>query len=288
MLRGCVDSVLRQTFTDWELVAVDDGSKDESVAVLQSYGDDRIKVIRHEVNKGPSGARNTAIKAARGEFLALIDSDDEWFPDKLAEQMALLQSGACELCGCEYLVVEDGVERRVTLPEPTSWTQYLHTRCDLGNGTTLVVRKDVVDEVGFLDESLRFYEDWDWVLRMTERFRLAVVHRPLARVHSPPGRPAKPVAMAAEQFLEKNRATFAQRGLGYLREIRAKHFENVATNAFEQREFALGARYLLKSFLAQPAYRPHRLAALGLAPIDALCGTSLIRKTAEFQRRLFA
>jgi glycosyltransferase involved in cell wall biosynthesis len=285
-LGPCVGSVLAQTFTDWEMVAVDDASTDNSAEVLESFGDARIGVLRLETNKGPSGARNAAIAAARGEYVALLDSDDEWLPTKLAEQVALLGRGDCDLCGCEYYAIENGVERHVRLPEPPSWSEYLHARCDLGNGTTLVVNKAVLDAVGGLDESMRFCEDWDWVLRMTERFRYAVVHQPLARVHSPSGRPARPVAIAVEQFLQKNAAAFESRGGAYAKRIRAKHYENVAANAFEQREFALGARYLLKSFFANPLDRPHRLAALALAPIDAMLGTSLIRKSTELQRRL--
>ena len=100
-LRRCVESVLAQTCADWELIAVDDGSVDESVRVVEAFGDARIRLLRHERNRGPSAARNTAIEAAHGEYLALLDSDDEWLPTKLEKQIARLRVGDCELCGCE-------------------------------------------------------------------------------------------------------------------------------------------------------------------------------------------
>src|SRR3712207_6134618 len=97
-LAQCVTTVQAQTFSDWELVAVDDASQDESCAVIERFNDSRIRLVRHERNQGPSAARNTGIKAARGKYIALLDSDDEWLPGKLAAQVALLESGACDLC----------------------------------------------------------------------------------------------------------------------------------------------------------------------------------------------
>ena len=285
-LSQCVATVLAQTFSDWELVAVDDASRDDSCAVIEGFNDPRIRLVRHERNRGPSAARNTGIQEARGKYVALLDSDDEWLPGKLAAQIALLESDACDLCGCGYFVVQDGRERQVSIQNPASWEECLHLQCELGNGTTLVVRRDVIAAVGLLDESFRLYEDWDWVLRMVEQFRLLVVPEPFARVYSPAGRPAYPVAAAAEAFLSKHEPRFLARGAAYASFIRAKHYENVAANAFAERSFGLGARYLLKSFRTFPRQNPLRLAALVLAPIDAIFGTSLIQRGAEWRRRL--
>ena len=281
-LRRCVESVRAQTFTDWELIAVDDASTDASVAVLEEFADPRIRVLRHDTNRGPGAARNTALAAARGEFFALIDSDDEWLPGKLDAQLALLRD--CDLCGCEYWLVNGADERHVRLPEPASWAEALHTKCELGNGTTLVVRRDVVGKTGPFDETLRLYEDWDWVLRMVARFRYSVVPQPLARVHFSGIRSARSFADGAEHFLAKHDAEFARLGAAHRRRVRGKHYEFVAASAFENREYRLGCRYLMKSHTANPLQSPHRLAALFLAPIDALCGTSLIQTAAAMLR----
>jgi glycosyltransferase involved in cell wall biosynthesis len=210
-LRRCVGSVLAQTFTDWELIAVDDGSSDGSVGVLEAFGEARIRVIRHERNRGPAAARNTAIEAARGEYLALIDSDDEWMPTKLEKQIARLRSGDCDLCGCEYWLAANGSEQRVTFPATESWAEVLHTKCELGNGTTLVLRRECAEAVGAMDERLRVYEDWDWMLRLVQRFRFSPIAEPLARVHVGGPRSARAFAAAAEIFLVKHDAAFAGR-----------------------------------------------------------------------------
>lgn len=84
-----VASVRSQTFPDWEVIIVDDGSPDSLQDALQPFaGDDRIRHIRHSQNRGPSAARNTGIAAARGRFVALLDSDDQWLPTKLERQLA--------------------------------------------------------------------------------------------------------------------------------------------------------------------------------------------------------
>lgn len=284
-LGRCVRSVLAQTRADWELIAVDDGSADDSVSVIAAFGDARIRVIRQEKNRGPSAARNAAMEAARGEYLALIDSDDEWLPPKLEKQIARLESGDCEMCGCDYWLATDGVDERVVLPAPVSWAEELHTKCELGNGTTLVLRRECATAVGAMDERLRVYEDWDWMLRLVQRFRYAVVAEPLARVHAGGLRSAQAFAAAAEIFLEKHAAEFARFGDVHRAWVRGKHFENVAANAFANREQRLGCRYLLKSFAENPQQNPMRLGALLLAPVDALLGTSLIERAAAWRRK---
>jgi glycosyltransferase involved in cell wall biosynthesis len=283
-LRRCLESVRTQTFTDWELIAVDDGSTDGSVEVIASYGDARFRLLRHERNRGASAARNTALAAAQGEFVALIDSDDEWLPTKLERQLALLRSGQWDACGCEYFLEDAGRETHVRLPEPPSWREELHVRCQLGNGTTLCARRDCLEAIGPLDEELRLYEDWDWMLRFTQKYRYTVLPEPLARVHVSGGRDPRLFARNSEHFLTRHDAEFARLGAGHRALVRSLHFEYVASNAFARRAFALGCRYTLKSFFAAPARRPLQLGALLLAPFDAFCGTSLLLRAAAWSR----
>jgi GT2 family glycosyltransferase len=85
-----IDSILTQTFADFELVIVDDGSQDASVAIITSYEDTRIRLIRHEINKGPAGAYNTALEQAHGAYLAILESDDASLPNRLETQARFL------------------------------------------------------------------------------------------------------------------------------------------------------------------------------------------------------
>ena len=87
-----IASVLAQTYPYFEIIVVDDGSVDNTEAVVKSFKDSRIKYIRHEVNKGISAVRNTGINEAAGEYIAFLDSDDEWLPTKLEKQMHILKN----------------------------------------------------------------------------------------------------------------------------------------------------------------------------------------------------
>ena len=89
-LRESIDSVLAQTFHDYEIVCVDDGSTDDSPVLLQEYGQ-RLRVVRQE-NSGQSAARNVGVKLARGEYIAFLDQDDVWYPSKVQNQVAVLDA----------------------------------------------------------------------------------------------------------------------------------------------------------------------------------------------------
>ena len=282
-LPRCLASIRAQTFTDWELIAVDDGSQDGSAELIT--GDPRYRLLRHDVNRGASAARNTALAAAQGEYIALIDSDDEWLPAKLERQLAHMAARGADGCGCEYWMVDGAKERHIRLPAPASWTDELHIRCDLGNGTTLLARRAALLAIGPLDEQLRLYEDWDWMLRFVQRFAYTVVEQPLARVHVSGPRNPHLFATNAEHFLSNHAAEFQRHGPAYAARIRSLHYEYVAANALAQREFALGSRYVVKSVASAPLRRPQLLGALPLAGIDAVCGTSLLQRATQKSSR---
>lgn len=87
-----IQSVLAQTYSNWEMIIVDDKSVDASVQIIEKYAavDNRIKLIQKEINAGPTAARNEAIKNAKGDFIAMLDSDDVWMPEKLQKQIEIL------------------------------------------------------------------------------------------------------------------------------------------------------------------------------------------------------
>jgi len=99
LILHALNSVLAQTFADFEILAVDDGSTDGTIQAIQSCTDPRIRCLRHEKNRGAAAARNTGIQAARGEYVAFLDSDDEWLPHKLERQTAALDACGAEIGG---------------------------------------------------------------------------------------------------------------------------------------------------------------------------------------------
>ena len=276
IVRRCLDSVRAQTFTDWELIAVDDASADASAAVIGAYEDPRFCVLTHEKNRGAAAARNTAMRAARGEFVAWIDSDDEWLPEKLAKQIALLDATEAGLCGCDYVMLTAGREHVVHLPKTDDWRRALHFECRLAAGTTLVVRRSCIEAVGLLDEALRSHEDWDWCLRLTKHAPLVVVPEPLARIHYAGPRDPRVVAECDRAFVAKHREEFASFGREHERLVLALHHSRNVVAAFSAGEFRLGFHALGEALAAKPLLPSTRYAAFALSFFDGLLGTRFV------------
>jgi glycosyltransferase involved in cell wall biosynthesis len=289
-LPRCLESVLAQTFADWELVAVDDCSTDDSLAALRRYGDPRIRILQHERNRGAGPARDTAMAAAQGEWFALLDSDDEWLPGKLAAQLsALATDGGSALSSCRYEFIRDGETRVLPKSFDGSLESALHRECTFGFGTTLVIRRDLALGLGGFDPELPRHEDWDWVLRVAEQgHTLAFVEETLARVFCVERPRIERFAPSTERFLAKHNAALRKNGESYRRQVVAYHYESVASMAYEQRHYALGHRYLLNSFAMSPGRNPLALAALPLGLVDWALGTRLIQWAANLRRKLIA
>jgi glycosyltransferase involved in cell wall biosynthesis len=183
-----IDSVFAQTYENIECIVVDDGSTDDTPAVLAAYGD-RIRMLRQQ-NRGLSAARNAGITMARGECVALLDADDEWLPEKLAKQVALLQARPeVAVVGCGWNAVDsDGKFLfKVQLPAPGPGEDAvrgiaLRKRWVCGSASAAVIRRHVLDEVGLFDETLTAAEDWDMWLRIGAEHKIANVPEVLLRI----------------------------------------------------------------------------------------------------------
>jgi glycosyltransferase involved in cell wall biosynthesis len=180
LVQQALASVKAQTYRDFEIVVVDDGGTDGTFEVLSA--DREIRVLRHAGRRGVSAARNTGIIAARGEWLALLDSDDLWLPDKLARQILLLE-GQPALLICQ--TGETWVRRGVRVNKPLSHRQvggkiFLPSlaRCVISPSAVVLHRRLISDHGGF-DETLPAAEDYDLWLRLTWRYEVGLVDEPL-------------------------------------------------------------------------------------------------------------
>lgn len=121
-----IESVLRQTYTDWEMIVVDDCSTDNGVTIVSEYvrKDPRIRLIRLEHNSGAALTRNRAIEEAKGRFIAFLDSDDQWDPEKLERQIGFMQEKGAELSYCSYRTIDEEGEPLALVVNPPESLDY--------------------------------------------------------------------------------------------------------------------------------------------------------------------
>jgi glycosyltransferase involved in cell wall biosynthesis len=275
-----LDSVLAQSFRDFEVIVVDDGSRDGTPELCEARGDARVRVLRHKSNRGAAAARNTGVRAARGRWCAFLDSDDTWFSDKLERQIEFLSSARARACCSGYRLVDEQGNARDYLPQRPE-RKRLFLGCDLSPGTTLVAERAVFDEVGPYDESLPRYEDWDWLLRCERDHELVVVPLTLAEVHFSPRRSAVGIEAAARTFLARYDAELAILGpLG--RRARGLRWLEVARYYALERRPGKFAVSLARAFGSYPFYSPGSLLLL----LDAWLGTRLETRALRLRDRL--
>jgi len=170
LIANCLDSILSQTFHDFEIIVVNDGSPDTAQLeeVLRPYRE-KIVYVSQE-NKRAAGARNTAIHKARGEFLAFLDSDDSWLQDHLASQMELFEKDpGLDMVYADAFLISDGPRQRTFMEKcpsegPASFEALVVERCQIPV-STVVVRKSAIVRAGWFDESLPRCDDYDMWLR---------------------------------------------------------------------------------------------------------------------------
>lgn len=173
-------SVQAQTFSDFELIVIDDGSTDRTLERLEAAGDSRLRILSHE-NAGACSARNRGIGRATGEYLAFLDADDLWTPDKLQHQVAALEARAA--AGVAYswtrFVDQNGrdlYEQRPVFLEGDVYRELLVTNFTCG-GSNVLVRRQAIEATGGFDVSLRVSQDWEFCVRLAARWPFVVVPR---------------------------------------------------------------------------------------------------------------
>ena len=179
--------MLGQTYSNLEIIVIDDGSTDDTERVMQTFGS-RVSYVKQE-NQGVSAARNHGIKLARARYVAFLDSDDLWVPQKLAEQIPLLdEDPEIGLVYSDWAVVsEHGVVQPSFHSERPAasghvFNELVETGFILTSGT--VVRRSCLDEVGDFDESLSIVQDYDLWLRICYRWKVAVTNKALVTKRS--------------------------------------------------------------------------------------------------------
>jgi glycosyltransferase involved in cell wall biosynthesis len=281
-IRAAIESVLRQTRADFELLVVDDGSTDGTLAAAAEVQDPRLRLIESPRNGGAAAARNLGVTESRGAWIAFQDSDDEWLPTKLEKQMARLEAPGAAFVGayCGLLTLgglDDRAGERLRLRyvpdpsivpaegdilEPLLFANMISTQ-------TLVVRRDVILELGRFDADTTPIEDWDFVLRLSRRGSIAFVDEPLVHQRFSPNSITRDTARRLSsriRLVEKNLEAFERHPA-----LLARQYRIIANGCRAAGDLAGARRWLGRALAVAPADprtwgRALQATVLGLLP----------------------
>jgi glycosyltransferase involved in cell wall biosynthesis len=255
-LARAIDSVRSQSYPNLEIIAVDDGSRDNTLALLRQQEALGVRVIT-QANGGAPVARNTGIAAARGEFIAFLDADDEWHHDKLAQQMAILVARpGMVLIGCWVEAVGlDGIRRKVNASrEPPvgteAWRTMLHH--SFYNPSALVARTEVARRIGgFVTTLLAGHEDQDFCIRLALEGEVGFVDAALATMYQQPNSLSRTHFSREHEtvlpmILGHCRALAPRLGRTELRRILGARYSQIGRNVYPGAP-AIGLRLLLRA-----------------------------------------
>ena len=181
-LKRAIQSVVMQSYTPYEIIVIDDGSDDGTKEWLKDNYPN-VKYI-YQMNSGVSSARNKGIKSARGDWIALLDSDDEWLPSKLKDQANEIElNPAAKFLHTNEIWIRNGV-RVNQMKKHKKYGGYIFEKClDMCriSPSSVLIKKDIFDEIGMFDETLKVCEDYDLWLRFASKYPVHFLDQPLIK-----------------------------------------------------------------------------------------------------------
>lgn len=264
VIRRAIESAKDQSIKSIEIIVVDDASSDNTEQVVSSLSDDRVKYIRHENNRGGGAARNTGINNANGEYIAFLDSDDVWHEKKLQKQLAYLKQldeewVAC-YCGHERKysgrskAIKTFAEQFIPSKRVTGMEggqelidDLLCGNLGVGGASTIVIRKDVVQQIGGFDERFPRHQDWEFLIRVLKRGRIAYVPDTLVtKFEENTITDPRKIRTAKRLFLEKFANELSGTECNGVNALKIHQYE-LARVFFKQGEFKEGYNHLKQS-----------------------------------------
>lgn len=177
-IRDTIKSILNQSYKDFELIIINDGSTDSTVEIIKKFADDRIRLFNFK-NKGLPASRNRGIKKAKGKYISFIDADDMWVQQKLEFQYnALLSNPDCDVAYSWSLFI-DAAGAILHPVKPVEFNGFvfeqLINRNFIGSGSNILVSSDAVSKTGYFNTEYKSSEDWDYCLRLSNLFKFVCV-----------------------------------------------------------------------------------------------------------------
>ena len=191
IVKRAVESVIKQTYTDWELFVVDDNKEDSPLSgpiksMLEAQNDARIHYLCMEKNSGACAARNKGIKESSGEYVAFLDDDDEWMPEKIEKQLPKFEESEAGFVYCGFLMFDEkkgrGKSSWIRFTSGDIYTKLLKSNF-MGGTPGVIVRRECFDKCGFFREDMPSSQDYEMWLRLAKEYTVDSVAEDLVKVH---------------------------------------------------------------------------------------------------------
>jgi glycosyltransferase involved in cell wall biosynthesis len=272
-----IDSVLAQTFTDYEIIVVDDGSTDNTKETLKAYGD-KVRYF-YQTNQGQPAAENTAISNARGQYLAFVDDDDSWLPTKLEEQIKVLENDPdLGFVCCEaYYTDADGKIVHHWKKKPWHHENFISLYDgNFLNHSSVLLKRDLFDKIGGFDPALLTTQDYDLWLRLAYVCKFKFMPVPLTKIRLHPNNKHKNKVRKLKDRVRIIQKASNMAGINFVRrQVRiAQEFYTHAEYFQLMGMFGLAGRTFIQSSLLCPwigqYYSPGKNKILNLWPYRIL------------------
>ena len=257
LISRAIESVLAQTYSNFEIIVVDNASRDNTAEVVSLIADARLKFIRHDVNQGPAASRNTGLRNACGDYITFLDSDDEWLSQKLASQLDVFKEEEDGI----GLVFTNGFNESINtmaITTPVSSGIYYDWRVDkfyplaklITPPSGWMLPQAVVKEIGYFDEAMITWDDGDYLARVAYKFPLYFLNQDLVIWHT-----CGEHLNVMNQDLINGKELFLKKNYNFLKmdkEYLFRFFRALGKDAIEI-DKAKARKYLLAAFLMRPS-----------------------------------
>jgi len=284
LVSRAIRSVLAQTYQDFEIIVVDDGSTDNTKEIVKSFNDSRIRYVRHDENRGGSAARNTGIRIAQGEYIAFLDDDDEWLPEKLEKQIkkfkSLPKKFGVVYSGFSY-VSERGKILSNVIPTLRGNVYDSLLKDNILGSPTPLIKRDCFQRAGFFDETFPSCQDWDMWIRLSKCYYFDFVPDILAKHYVHENRISANLnarIIAREKLIRKYWADLSQRP-----QTLSMHFSKLGKLYSLVGDFIKARRYFLASIKNDP-FRENNYIHLFLLTLFPRVHRVMLEMTAKLLR----
>ncbi len=274
-------SVADQTFADWEVIVVDDGSTDGSADVALRVGEQgKVRVIRHDRNLGCSAARNSGIVAARGRYVCFLDSDDSWHPEKLSRQVETVEANPdpnMVFCATQTIIFQEGKPGR-TYPERAPfpgepWSEFLYVNGGFAQTSSFFLSRELAMKVRFRPSLLQYEDHMFFLDAEAHGARYELVDEPLSNWNDDP----RADRIGVEDDFDRS-CQFLQEAQGLLTDKARMAFEAIGMGPHIFKESPIGAIKLFKRTWGSGAISSRSLLAVCIRCVLPASATALLRQ----------